>query len=365
MDLLRSELSNAHTDQAYELARLRKKASERFEDPWELWFDEQGLRYATPDTVARARAQRLSPMGERVVDVACGVGIQLAFLAQAFDEAVGIERDPDKAALAERNLAALGVEAEIIVADALDPSIVDDVGDVDVVVCDPARQPEADRRVFDDLSPDIRKVHAQWGENAHAWCYELPPMMPPERVHEVLEGECEYTSLNGELNRLAVYGGELDHAQASALALPAGERLTDDDPSQEVADLEEPSSHLYLVDRAVLQAGLLEQLTARTGALGLVSESHPRRTLLTGDGPSGSALAEDFEVLAKHAWNLLGLNEKLRRLEAGKVTLRASIDPEEYWDVRNALEDGLEGERHVHLFRHGELGIIAEPTGDR
>ncbi len=349
-------------EEAWRLARLRKKASERFEDPWDLFFDETGLRYATPDTVARARAERLAEHGDTAVDVACGVGIQLAFLAQRFDRAVGVELDPDKAALAERNLEAYGVDAEVLVADALDAAVRESVGDVDVVVCDPARAPKADERDFEGLSPDIREVHEAWGDTATATCYELPPMMGPEKVHPVLPGECEYTSLAGDLNRLAVYGGTARETDEAALALPDGERLTDDDPAGDVDRVDAPGAYLLKVDRAVLAAGLLEQLAHRADATGLLTDAHPRRTLLAAPAPAQTAFTEAYEVLATHDWNLLGLHEKLKRLDAGSVTLRTSIDPDRYWDVRNALEDGLEGDRHVHLFRVDDIGVLTQPV---
>lgn len=354
-------------EDAFELARLRKRASERFEDPWALFFDEEGLRYATPDVVARARADRLAPHGDVAVDVACGTGIQLAFLAERFDQAIGIERDPDRAKLARRNLETLDVEGEVVVADSLDPDTVEQVlsrVDVDVVVCDPARAPAAEERDFDGLSPDIREVHETWGKISQAFCYELPPMMPPERVHPVLPGELEYTSLNGDLNRLAVFGGRAAEADESALALPAGQRLTDADPSREVEEVEEVGDWLLRVDRAVLSAGLLGQLVEAVDATGLFDAEHPRRTLLTGPDPGRSGFTEDYRVLDHHTWNLLGLHEKLKRLDVGKVILRASIEPDRYWDVRNALEDGLEGERTVHLFRVEETGYIVEAAGE-
>jgi hypothetical protein len=61
----------------------------------------------------------------------------------------------------------------------------------------------------------------------------------------------------------------------------------------------------------------------------------------------------------------MGLREKLKRLDAGSVTLRAGVDPDRYWDIRNALEEGLEGSRQLQLFRaHGD-GIIVEPLADQ
>lgn len=359
-DLLPDEMA----EDAWRIARLRKEASERFEDPWELFFTDDDLRYATPDTVARTRAERLAEHGDTAVDVACGSGIQLAFLAHVFDTVVGIELDPDTADRARRNLEALDAEAKILVGDALDPDVRDQVPAPDVVVCDPARAPGAEERTFEGLSPDIRKVHEAWGEDARASCYELPPMMPPDRVHPVLPGECEYTSLHGDLNRLAVYGGEATETAEAALALPGGERLTDEDPAREVRRVDEDAGFLHLVDRTVLQAELLEQLAERADANRLITDEHPRRTLLTSPSPAGTSFTTDYEVLDHHDWNLLGLHEKLKRLDASKVTLRASIDPDRYWDVRNALEDGLTGSRVVHVFRVDDRGYITLPPDD-
>jgi hypothetical protein len=83
---------------------------------------------------------------------------------------------------------------------------------------------------------------------------------------------------------------------------------------------------------------------------------------LTSDRPAATAFTNDFQVLDTHTWNLMGLREKLKRLDAGHVTLRAGIDPDRYWDVRNALEEGLEGSVSVQLFRVGDQGIIVRPV---
>jgi hypothetical protein len=355
-------LPDKHAEAALALARRRKQASERFEDPWSLWFDDAGLRYATPDTVARARAERLAPLGGRVADVACGAGIQLAYLARVFDEAVGIDIDPQRAELARRNAEALGANVEIVVGDALDPQLRKTVGPVDLVFCDPARAPEASTRMFDDLAPDVRRVHEAWSKGARAWCYELPPMMTPERVREAFDAECEYTSLHGELNRLAVYGGEAQRAERSALALPASERLTDSDAVAVVGRTEEVGSVVHLVDRAILSASLMGQLAARLGGAQLLSDEHPRRTLLTGAAGASSAFARTYEVLVVAPWDVDVLRPILEDLDAGKVTLRASIPPAQYWALRNKLEKDLPGDKAMHLFRVGERGIVASAT---
>lgn len=358
--LLREELSKKEAEEAYEVARLRNKATDRFQDPLDLWFDEAGLRYATPDTVARARAQRLAEHGDTAVDLACGAGIQLVFLAEAFDQACGIEIDPGRAELARRNLTTRDLEAEVIIGDCLDPGLREEIGPTDVLVCDPARDARADERILDDLAPDPRKVLDRWQEGAQAWCIELPPMMPPERVAKDLDGELEYTSLNRDLNRLAVYGGQAAEVERSALVLPEGERLTDQDEGAAPETVDAPGEYAFLVDRTALQADLLPQLVARAGATGLLLDDHPRRHLLTGDQPSGTTFCTDHRVLATEAWNLELLRGRLERLEAGKVTLRASIDPDDYWTVRNALEKDLDGDRHVHLFNLGSDGMIVE-----
>ncbi len=354
-------LPEHYREDAFELARLRKRASERFEDPWDLWFDEQGLRYATPDVVAKARASRLAAFGSVAVDPACGVGIQLGFMAGTFEQAAGAEIDPETIALARRNLQALGVKAQIVQGDCLEADTQAQLPAPDVLICDPAREAEADERTLEGLAPDLREVHKAYADTAAAWCYELPPMIDPELLSEHFTGELEYTSLNLDLNRLALYGGEAQQANRSALALPSGERLDDRDPSMTIEHVEEPGAIIHRADRTVVQADLLGQLAHRLGTSRLLSDEHPRRFLFTSEQASSTAFTEDYRVLDTHTWNLMGLREKLKRLGAGHVTLRTSIDPDRYWNVRNALEEGLEGDRRVQLFRREDTGIIVEP----
>ncbi|NPE28070.1 methyltransferase, partial [Methanococcoides sp. SA1] len=55
------------------------------------------------------------------------------------------------------------------------------------------------------------------------------------------------------------------------------------------------------------------------------------------------------------------INSLLKKDSVGTVILRAGIDPQRYWDIRKEVENGLTGNRTVHLFAKDGKAIICKP----
>ena len=102
-----------------------------------MYFTPDGLEQATRLSVASHRAARLTAFGaSTVVDLGCGIGGDLIAFARAGLTAAGVDLDPVRVAVAEANLAALGLPGAVGVADALDT----DIRPFDVAFADPARR---------------------------------------------------------------------------------------------------------------------------------------------------------------------------------------------------------------------------------
>lgn len=143
---------------ALEVARARIKAKDKFSRN-DLWFNLEGLRYATHEAVADYRGKRLKEQGiKSIADVSCGVGIQLIFFAKHGIRSVGVDIDPIKIEFARRNAEKYGVKVEFMVGDSLSPEVVEKI-DADVIFSDPARPPEVPERNLEDLLPSPLKVY--------------------------------------------------------------------------------------------------------------------------------------------------------------------------------------------------------------
>ncbi len=339
-------------EDAYVAARLRIRAKEKFgELSGKLFFDESGYRYSTPAVVARYRAERLRDYS--IADVSCGSGMQLAFFGINAEKVTGVELDKKRAYLAALNVKALGAEAEVYHGNAYEYR-----PDEEVIFSDPARPEREEVRTVKSLQPNPLKLAEVFSDRMLV--FELPPQMPPERVDSQfqsvklkggkgLKGEKEYVSFEFKLNRLAFYSEELSSCDVSAVSLPSGERVTSEDEAVKPGRAE-LTELIAEVDRTVVHAGLLENLLGKLGIEACVLFRDKRRTMLGLREVKSSAFLRYYRVVCT-ASSLTECKKLLKKVNAKKVTLRFSVDPGKYWDLRKDLEEGLSGEKHVYLFR--------------
>ena len=340
-------------EDAYVAARLRIRAKEKFgELSNKLFFDESGYRYSTPAVVAKYRAERLR--GYSIADVSCGSGMQLAFFGiNAEKEVTGIELDKKRAYLAALNVKALGAGAEIYHGNAYKYK-----PDEEVIFSDPARPEREEIRTVKSLQPNPLKLAEIFSDRMLV--FELPPQMPPEKVDSQfqstgLKGEKEYVSLGFKLNRLAFYSKELSSCDVSAVSLPSGERVTSEDEAVKPGRTEF-TELIAEVDRTVVHAGLLDNLLGKLGIEACILFRDKRRTVLGLREVKNSAFLRYYKVVCT-ASSLTECKKLLKNVSAKKVTLRFSVDPRKYWDLRKELEENLSGEKHVYLFRFDKFVI--------
>ena len=344
-------------EKIFEMAKCRIRARKKFgEMASHLFFDEEALRYATPPEVAEYRAKRVG--GGIAADICCGVGMQLMYFSKYADKVIGVEIDKDRVKMAKLNLMVFGAENfEIMEGDALSMEIFNKI-DADSIFCDPSRKPEEKKRTFETLLPNPMKVYELYRKKTDRIAFELPPQMRREEIK--IEGEKEYTSLNFDLNRLALYAGAFASCNISAVSLPSEERVTDEDDEMEIEKKSEMADYIYEVDRTIIKAGLLKNLAGKIGFDGFLLHLEERRTLLSSENKYTSSFLRTYKVVESCEFEIDKINRVLKKCDAGKATPRFSIEPKEYWKVRNKIEDGLKGEKKYYIFRVGRKAIIAE-----
>lgn len=343
-------------EKIFEIAKCRIKARKKFgEFAEKLFFDEEGLRYATPPLIADYRARRIK--GDIVADICCGVGMQLIYFSRYVERAIGVEIDSFRAELAILNAMAMNAKIEIIKGDALSKKIFDEI-DADCIFCDPSRKEKEEKRKFETLLPNPLKVYNLYSSKTDRIAFELPPQISRDEIK--IEGEKEYTSLNFSLNRLVLYTGELAQCDTSAVSLPSEERVTDLDEKIKLKKMDKALEYIYEVDGTIIKAGLLENLAGKIGFDGYVIQIGKRRSLLTSSDEYKSAFLRKYEIVAECNFDYHKLNHILKKLEAGKATLRISVEPEKYWKIRKKIEEGLEGERHFYIFKVKNKALVAE-----
>ncbi|GAA4375993.1 class I SAM-dependent methyltransferase [Nocardioides caricicola] len=293
-------------------AMLRVKARDKFgADADRMYFTPDGLEQATRRRVAEHRAARLVAASARtLVDLGCGIGGDLLAASRAGLTCAGVDLDPVRIAVAEANLAALGLPGAVQVADATTVN----TDPFDVAFADPARR-TARGRTFDvdDWTPPWPFVE---GLLARDSCVKVAPGIPHDLVPA--DVEAEWVSDHGEVKEAALWSGRLATTRRRATVIGDGglATLTDeDDPGAPVVPVGE---FLYEPDGAVIRAGLVTAVAAGVGG-GLVDE---HIAYVTADGAFRTPFARGYRVLEELPYREKQLRAALRERGIGRLTIK-------------------------------------------
>jgi SAM-dependent methyltransferase len=326
-----------HLAAALTQAELRRKGATKFGDLAErMYFTPDGLEQATRLPVAEHRAARLRAFDTAsVIDLGCGIGGDLMAFARAGVTAAGVDLDPVRVALAEANLAALGLPGAVQVADATRV----DTSPFEVAYADPARRSGRGRTFDPDAwTPPWAFVEALLRRDS---CVKTAPGIPHAVVPEGVEAE--WVSDHGEVKEAALWSGLLATCTRRATVIGDGglATLTDeDDPGGEVVPL---GQFLYEPDGAVIRAGLVTAVAAGVGG-GLVDA---KIAYVTGDQSFRTPFARSYQVLEELPYREKALRAALRERGVGRLTIKkrgVAVAPEQ---LRKAL--ALQGDEEATI----------------
>ncbi|MGH3457976.1 THUMP-like domain-containing protein [Aeromicrobium sp.] len=288
---------------------LRRRAEPKFgPESALLFFTHDALEQATRASVARARAARLVESGvTAVIDLGCGIGGDLVALARAGLRVRGVELDPVRAAVARANLAALGLDGEVVEGDLGDVAPLSD----EVPFLDPARR-DGRGRVFDPAA-----MTPSWDVVArHLARPAVVKALPGLPHHLVPEGvEAQWVSDGGDLVEACLWGPGLATAPRRATALPSGAELVGVGDPGEVGDV---GTWLHEPDDAVIRAGLVGELARRMD--GRLIDQH--LAYVTTDEPASDALVRSFRIVEELPYREKQLRAALVARDVGTLTVK-------------------------------------------
>ncbi|MDR7087716.1 SAM-dependent methyltransferase [Aeromicrobium panaciterrae] len=316
---LRKTYASALVAAAVTQNHLRGKAIAKFgEDASRMYFTHDALEQSTRQRVAAHRASRLASTGaESVVDLGCGIGGDLIAFARAGLRVRGVELDPVRAAVAEANLHALGLDGEVITADVRKVEI----GKDEVAFIDPARR-DGRGRTFStsDLQPPWEWVCRLLEGRAVA------KVMPGLAHDAVPQGvEAEWVSDGGDLVEACLWGAPFATATRRATVLPSGQGLVS---IGELAALAQPGAYIYEPDDAVIRSGLVGELAGDIG--GWLMDT--RIAYVSSDRAVTTPLARGFRVIDELPFREKPLKAALQVRRIGTLTVKkrgVDIVPEE------------------------------------
>lgn len=265
-----------------ELVLARRAASQKMnpEVATTWWADNDAIQQATPEPVARWRAQHLANLQVgRIADVTCSVGTELHSLHAAGLEAIGSDLDLARLRMARRNVPHVG----LFCSDATLPAAT-----ADVVVADPARRNSSGRiNSLADVVPSIEDLRAAHGEGTE-FAIKCAPGIDFNDVRE-WAGMVDVVSVDRQVKEACVYtpglvanrnGGEQNGLLRRAVVMRGGKApmvIT----SEMDGEVEEGAPGKYIIDPdgGIVRAGLVKHYAAQHGLWQL---DH-RIAYLTGD----------------------------------------------------------------------------------
>ena len=279
---LRRDLSVARAHLVLEQVELRHRATAKFENADQLFYERKALEQSTDHLTAAYKAERF-PAGLPVADLCTGMGGDLMALATR-GAVVGIERNESLAILAETN-GRIWQERHSGADVSLDTSATVQMQSIDVRECDlrqmagwhidPDRRPAGKRTTRVELhEPGPEVWQKLWEQNPNGAIKLAPGAEYPEVWEENFE--LEWISRDGSCRQLVIWSGELAQTVGlrRATVLTRQVRRTVQGMPDIVPQSSAVGSYLFEPDAAVLAADLV----------GVLAVEHDLQAIIPGGG---------------------------------------------------------------------------------
>jgi len=384
---LRKSLSAVECHLVLEQVALRRRAKRKFSAAERMFFTPTGLEQASDQWVAAYKASRFPPDVE-LADLCCGIGGDLLALA-ARGAALGVERDPIAALLAQANLSELRQSAK-------------DARPGEVLNCDlaaaplarlaawhidPDRRPQGRRTTRVELhEPGVPAIERLLAINPAGAIKLAPAAELPASWSSA--AEAEWISRGGQCRQLVAWFGELAASpglrRASVIKPIAGQPASGgrqppgrseilagnksrQDPqavygvrtivgprSREIPVAARLERYLAEPDAAVLAADLTGALAAEQ-ALEAIA---PGSVYLTGDRMAPDLALAWFEIADVLPFDVKRLKSLLRERRCGRLEIKKRGVPHDPETVRRQLRVPGDNEATVFITRQG-VAVIA------
>lgn len=363
---LRKELSAERTHLILEQVELRERGRAKFAAAAKMFFTRKGLEQATDEHVAAYKAQRFADRALSV-DRCCGIGGDLLALAGR-GPAVGVERDPAVAVLAEANLAVLQCGHEsfhthrVAVADAAEFTL----ADCQAWHADPDRRPASHRTTRIELGePGVETLDRLRAQCANAAIKLAPATEVPQAwAHEA---ELEWIARDRQCRQQVAWFGQLakNAGQRRATVVhvacdgSASVRSIVGQSDQRFPVAAAIGRYVFEPEAAVLAAGLSGVLAAEHALQGVA----PGIMYLTGDAPVSDLALSAFEVTDMLPFDVKRLRRLLAERGVGILEIKKRGVPDDPEMIRRQLR--LNGEHAAVLLLAPIGGRVTAIVGQR
>lgn len=148
--------------------------------------------------------------GGALLDLTCGLGIDVMHFAKRFDRVVTLERDEALAKVVRYNFALLGIDNVEVITTSAEEYVAATTDHFDWVFADPDRRSAEGKKMvrMEDCSPDVISLMPRLREIASRVGLKLSPLFDVDEAFRLLPGsEVEVVSIGGECKELNIYTG--------------------------------------------------------------------------------------------------------------------------------------------------------------
>jgi hypothetical protein len=314
-----------------------------------LKIPKEFLKFATPRDIANYRADKLKC--NVLVELGAGIGGQTIAFSRKCKKVIAVELNKARAKILSDNIKKLHIKnVEVINGDALNKGVIQKIAkeSPEIIFFDTER-PEESERTLSQIIPPLDKILESYLKLTPKIAIEIPPFTKGlEKLKENYNFESEFLSLNGQLNRLTLYFNELKHFEKSAIALPSREIIID---AKEEIKLQKVSSarnfkYLYFIDPTIIVADLLNEFADKFN-LQILDLNKP---VFVSNEEKKSYFITCYKIIKICETKKEKILQELKKVGAKKVILRYTINPKDYWKIRNFYEKELTGRKEINLF---------------
>ena len=332
----------SEVDLSYALEQIAGRQKARLKLP--SWANIDGIVYpphlsmeqCSSEATARYKAS-IAGKGALIVDLTAGFGVDMAFIAQGFQRAVHVERQPQLCAISSENYRLLGLNhVEVVCGDGVE--YLHQMAHADLLFIDPARRDEHGGRTYGiaDCTPNVLEMLDEMLEKADRVMIKLSPMLDWRKavadlrevseVHIIsVENECKELLLEVKSEKLKV------KSDSPSLRVVCVNLLSDGNQECFEFDALHPSppsstfhfslltSHfLYEPNASIMKAGCFALLEQHFGAVQLDKNSH----LFVSDQEMAGFPGRAFVIEKRTSMNKRELKAALADIDKANITVR-------------------------------------------
>lgn len=335
-----SKMSEVDLSYALEQIAGRQKARTKLSS----WASIDGIVYpphlsmeqCSSEATARYKAS-IAGKGALFVDLTAGFGVDMAFIAQGFQKAVHVERQPQLCAISSENYSLLGLNhIEVVCGDGVE--YLHTMDHVDLLFIDPARRDEHGGRTYGiaDCTPNVLEMLDEMLEKADRVMIKLSPMLDWRKavsdlgkVNEVhiisVDNECKELLLEVKSEKLKVKSNSPSLRVVCVNLLSDGNRECFEFdahhplPSSSTFHLSPFTFHfLYEPNASIMKAGCFGLLEQRFEVMQLDKNSH----LFVSDKEVIGFPGREFLIEKRTSMNKRELKAALAGVDKANITVR-------------------------------------------